>query len=200
MYKIESILPVPFYTNYVPFKFNKKQKDFIKKAKRKNNSYNKSTLNTYVLNLPLFKNFKKHLEKELANYVQKVLIAEDRTKFFITQSWFNFTQPGEKHHAHEHPNSFISGVYYVNAFEHLDSIVLNTHKVTRIKLPAKNVNEFTGAKYPHKVKTGDFVMFPSYLNHQVKAKEGSGERISLAFNVFVKGKIGDEIGLWELRL
>ena len=32
MYKIESILPVPFYTNYVPFKFNKKQKDFIKKA------------------------------------------------------------------------------------------------------------------------------------------------------------------------
>ena len=52
-----------------------------------------------------------------------------------------------------------------------------------------------------KLKTGDFVMFPSYLNHQVKAKEGKiGERISLASNVFVKGKIGDEIGLWELRL
>ena len=33
----------------------------------------------------------------------------------ITQSWINFTKKGEYHHPHAHPNSLISGVFYVEA-------------------------------------------------------------------------------------
>jgi hypothetical protein len=33
-------------------------------------------------------------------------------------------------------------------------------------------------------------MFPSSLTHMVENKEGTNTRISLAFNVFIKGAIG----------
>jgi len=50
--------------------------------------------------------------------------------------------------------------------------------------------------------TGDsmVILFPSYLVHSVKFKTEDNERISLAFNVFVKGKIGDYHSITELVL
>jgi hypothetical protein len=43
-------------------------------------------------------------------------------------------------------------------------------------------------------------MFPSSLNHMVETKEGTNTRISLAFNVFVKGTIGDSKQLAEVMI
>jgi hypothetical protein len=43
-------------------------------------------------------------------------------------------------------------------------------------------------------------MFPSSLTHMVETKEGTNTRISLAFNVFVKGTLGDNTRLTELIL
>ena len=50
------------------------------------------------------------------------------------------------------------------------------------------------------VKTGDIILFPSSLTHMVENKEGANTRISLAFNVFIKGKIGKKEELIELYL
>jgi hypothetical protein len=43
-------------------------------------------------------------------------------------------------------------------------------------------------------------MFPSSLVHMVENKEGTNTRISLAFNVFIKGTIGNNKNLTELIL
>jgi hypothetical protein len=43
-------------------------------------------------------------------------------------------------------------------------------------------------------------MFPSSLTHMVETKEGTNTRISLAFNVFIKGTIGVNSLLTELTL
>ena len=50
------------------------------------------------------------------------------------------------------------------------------------------------------VKSGDILLFPSYLNHSVETKQDNNLRISLAFNTFVKGNIGSREGLSELNL
>ena len=50
------------------------------------------------------------------------------------------------------------------------------------------------------VKTGDIVLFPSSLTHMVETKEGDNTRVSLAFNVFIKGTIGNNKQLTELKL
>ena len=48
--------------------------------------------------------------------------------------------------------------------------------------------------------TGNIFLFPSSLTHMVETKQGENTRISLSFNVFVKGTIGNNKNLTELIL
>jgi hypothetical protein len=47
-------------------------------------------------------------------------------------------------------------------------------------------------KFTYKPSTGEILVFPSYFYHQVEMKQTDGERISLAFNALLRGKIGDD--------
>ncbi len=49
-------------------------------------------------------------------------------------------------------------------------------------------------------ENNNLILFPSSLTHMVETKEGNNTRISLAFNVFIKGIIGDNKNLTELIL
>jgi hypothetical protein len=49
---------------------------------------------------------------------------------YITQSWLNYTETNQYHHKHEHPNSLVSGVFYVNDMKNL--IKLNSLKKIHI--------------------------------------------------------------------
>ena len=49
------------------------------------------------------------------------------------------------------------------------------------------------------VNEGDVIMFPSSLTHMVQTVDGE-ERISIAFNTFLKGTVGDTNDLTELML
>jgi predicted 2-oxoglutarate/Fe(II)-dependent dioxygenase YbiX len=48
------------------------------------------------------------------------------------------------------------------------------------------------------VKTYDIVLFPSNLTHSVDSVTSDETRISLAFNSFIKGVLGDKAELSEL--
>ena len=50
------------------------------------------------------------------------------------------------------------------------------------------------------VETGQLILFPSSLTHSVETKKGNNTRISLAFNTFVKGTIGNNTELTEIVL
>ena len=119
----------------------------------------------------------------------------------ITQSWLNYTKPGEYHHTHEHPNSIISGVFYIDADRENDKIIF--HKANRyqqIKFPQTEYNAFNSESWFFNVGNGDLKLFPSSLTHNVEQKKGDNVRCSLAFNVFVKGYIGAEEELTALHL
>ena len=98
-------------------------------------------------------------------------------------------------------NSLVSGVFYINADEKLDKIkFFKEHTYSTISLPTNNYNLFNSTSWWFTVKTGDIVLFPSSLTHMVETKEGDNVRTSLAFNVFVEGKIGNNKDLTELIL
>jgi hypothetical protein len=65
---------------------------------------------------------------------------------------------------------------------------------------SKDWNVWNSETWWFPVKTGDIIMFPSSLTHMVENKEGTNTRISLAFNVFIKGTIGNNKQLTELIL
>jgi uncharacterized protein (TIGR02466 family) len=119
---------------------------------------------------------------------------------FITQSWLNYTEPGQSHPKHAHPNSVISGVMYINADENTDKIFFFREMYQQIRPAIRECNIFNSESWNFPVKTSRLVLFPSHLFHMVETKEGDNTRVSLAFNTFLKGVIGDEDDLAELRL
>jgi uncharacterized protein (TIGR02466 family) len=137
---------------------------------------------------------------ERNNTVDKIICPSNKVKPYITQSWLNYTKKNQYHHKHQHPNSLVSGVFYINADEKLDKIKFFKEDYQPIKLEIKEYNLFNSQSWWFTVKTGDIVLFPSSLTHMVETKEGDNTRVSLAFNVFVEGKIGDNKGLTELIL
>ena len=69
-----------------------------------------------------------------------------------------------------------------------------------IKPEIKEYNLYNSETWWFPVKTLDVVLFPSSLTHRVEVKQGTNTRISLAFNTFIKGTVGNNKKLTELRL
>jgi uncharacterized protein (TIGR02466 family) len=102
------------------------------------------------------------------------------------------------HHKHQHPNSFISGVFYINSNKEFDKIKFFKEDYKTIKPEVTNWNLYNSESWWFPVETGDIVLFPSSLSHCVEVKKGDNTRISLAFNTFVKGCVGNNKNLTEL--
>tara|TARA_R110000868_G_C10789559_1_gene756178 strand:- start:68 stop:706 length:639 start_codon:yes stop_codon:yes gene_type:complete len=133
------------------------------------------------------------------NYYADTVIAPDvKPDFYITQSWLNWTHKGESHHEHVHPNSFLSGVFYLNVVAGRDEIVFSKVSNSPFSLPSSNYTELNSDSWFWKVNAGDMVLFRSNIPHKVPEIKTDEVRISLAFNVFMRGIIGDYNSSTEL--
>jgi uncharacterized protein (TIGR02466 family) len=141
---------------------------------------------------------KSEIETAVNHYMNKIIVAKPDVKAYITQSWLNFTFEKQWHHKHSHPNSFLSGVYYIDADEENDKITFFQDGYKQIKLTPAEWNWWNSESWFFTVKTGNIVVFPSHLTHMVQQKEGNNVRCSLAFNTFLKGTIGVSEELTEL--
>ena len=199
---INGIFPTPVYISKLDRKLTLKELSFIDKIKLDlhNNEGNKTSNDNYVLNNKSFKNLKEELDLRVQDYFDKVLSITNAVTPYITQSWLNYTETNQYHHKHEHPNSLVSGVFYVNCHEEFDKIKFFNHTYKAIKPEVKDWNLYNSESWWFTVKTGDIILFPSSLTHMVETKQGDNTRISLAFNVFIKGTIGSNKLLTELIL
>ena len=201
--RINGIFPTPVYISELDRKLTPLELKFVDKQKKHchNNEGNINTNNNYILNEKPFLNIKKELNLRVQDYFNKVISPANKITPYITQSWLNYTETNQYHHKHAHPNSLFSGVFYINCHEELDKIkFFKKEDYKTIKLEVKDWNLYNSETWWFTVKTGDIIMFPSSLTHMVENKEGTNTRISLAFNVFIKGTIGNNKNLTELIL
>jgi uncharacterized protein (TIGR02466 family) len=200
---INGIFPTPIYISKLDRELTNKELSFIDKIKLDtyNNEGNTTSNDNYILNHKAFKDLKTDLDLRVQDYFDKVISATESITPYITQSWLNYTETNQYHHRHEHPNSLISGVFYVNGDEKFDKIKFYKKDIYSIIKPeVKDYNIWNSETWWFPVKTGDVILFPSSLTHMVETKQGDNTRISLAFNVFIKGTIGDNKQLTELIL
>ena len=200
---IFGIFPTPIYMSKLDRKLTSLELKFVEKNKKDTikNLGNIFSKNTSILNEKPFLNIKKELNLRIKDYFEKVLSTTDEITPYITQSWLNYTETNQYHHKHEHPNSLVSGVFYINCHEELDKIKFFKKDLYQtIKPGIKEWNLYNSESWFFHVKTGDIIMFPSSLTHMVENKEGTNTRISLAFNVFIKGNVGDDLKLNQLML
>ena len=200
---INGIFPKPIYMSKLNRKLTHLELKFVEKNKKDSfkNEGNITSNNTYILNEKPFVNIKKELDLRVKDYFNKIISPINSITPYITQSWLNYTEKNQFHHKHKHPNSLVSGVFYINCHEELDKIkFFRDDDYKMIKPEIKNWNLYNSETWWFTVKTGDIIMFPSSLTHMVETKEGNNTRISLAFNVFIKGTIGNNKQLTELIL
>ena len=199
---INSIFPTPIYISKLNRDITAKESSFIDKTKLDvyNNEGNKTSNDNYILNNIAFKDLKKELDLKVQDYFDKVISPANNITPYITQSWLNYTETNQYHHKHQHPNSLISGVFYINCNEEFDKIKFFNDKYQTIKIEIKDWNLWNAESWWFSVKTGDVILFPSSLTHMVENKQGDNTRISLAFNVFIKGTVGNNKNLTELIL
>jgi uncharacterized protein (TIGR02466 family) len=199
---IHSIFPTPIYISKLNRKFTKQELSFIDKNKLNcnKNEGNITSNNNYILNEKEFKNLKQELDLRVKDYFDKIISPANNITPYITQSWLNYTEKNQYHHKHAHPNSLVSGVFYINCDDKFDKIKFFNDTYKTIKPEVKEWNIWNSESWWFSVKTGDIILFPSLLTHMVESKQGTNTRISLAFNVFIKGTVGNNKNLTELIL
>lgn len=137
---------------------------------------------------PLIKNiFDK--SKILLNYfnVKKTLTLK------LLNIWVNINPRGGSNCVHNHPGSFVSGVYYVQVPENSGNLIL-THPAVNYEYHSNNHtiekwNDKNGARVIVIPQAGKLVLFPGWANHYVEPNDSENHRISLAFNVGFKENI-----------
>ena len=117
----------------------------------------------------------------------------------ISLMWATVSGPGESVHKHYHPNSLFSGVYYPQNIEY-SSIRFYTPYKTMLLPRKKESNIFNSHSISFKPTQGDIFLFPSDLEHDTEENTDNENRISIAFNVFFRGKFGDDSILSSLTI
>jgi uncharacterized protein (TIGR02466 family) len=199
---VHSIFPTPIYISKLDRKLTALELKFVDNNKEYfyKNIGNITSNNNYILNEKPFNDIKKELTLKVQEYFDKIISPSNNITPYITQSWLNYTETNQYHHKHAHPNSLISGVFYINSHEEHDKIKFFNENYKTIKLEIKDWNTWNSESWWFSVKTGDIILFPSSLTHMVETKQGDNTRISLAFNVFIKGTVGNNKSLTELIL
>jgi uncharacterized protein (TIGR02466 family) len=193
--RIESLFPTP--VGFWNLALNKDEIDFIRNLEQRPNQGNTTSKNNYVFREPEMERLEMFVQNCLDEYMKGIYAPKHDVKPYITQSWANYTKAGQFHHKHAHPNSFISGCLYIAAKG--DKIYFYRDGYQQIKLPTENWNPYNSESWWYEVNEGDVVLFPSSLTHMVQTVDGE-ERISIAFNTFLKGTIGSADDLTELEI
>tara|TARA_R110000787_G_scaffold94347_2_gene197066 strand:- start:962 stop:1576 length:615 start_codon:yes stop_codon:yes gene_type:complete len=200
---IHRLFGIPIYATKLNREFTSEEMEEVMKHQDQTmkNISNYSSINNYILKEKLFSNLKNDLDKFIADYFDKIIKPKNNTiEPYITQSWLNYTKEKESHHMHSHPNSIISGVLYIKCVENNDMIEFYDAVTNQFQIPPKEFTQYNSKRWWFNVAEKDLLLFPSTTTHAVQIKKENNLRISLAFNVFVKGNIGDNSDLTELIL
>jgi uncharacterized protein (TIGR02466 family) len=189
--RIMDLFPTPLYINNIDAPLINQQKDYLLNLPKIKNMGNLRSESGYIFEYPLFAELKKTINEHIKEYIN-IIYPNTNLDVYITQSWANYTEPNQYHHKHSHPNSFISGVFYVNAIKNEDMIKFYKDLPPIYQINHNQPNNYNSVDVAVLVETGDLVLFPSNFTHNVPPTTSKETRISISFNTFIRGNLGDE--------
>jgi len=199
---IQGLFPIPLGHYNLDRNLNLEEINFIKDSYKNKKSIGTNNVSTdsYILNNPSMILIKEFIESCLDLFLQEVDPISENSKIYITQSWLTFTDSGQSHHVHNHPNSYLSGVLYLEVDPKEDKLYFVNPHIRDLVVTKKQYTAFNSDEWSIPVTNGKLIIFPSNINHYVKEYNKDKTRISLAFNTFIKGILGSEELLTELKL
>jgi len=120
------------------------------------------------------------------------LIRDDE---IITCMWANVSTKLNRHNMHLHPNSFFSGVLYLNAPNNCGNIGFKDPRYGSelISFDFEDDSIFKNRTIEVEPVTGRMIFFPSWLYHGTRQGDFNDDqtRVSLSFNIMPKTKVVD---------
>ena len=120
----------------------------------------------------------------------------------ITNMWGNILRPQSQrtHAPHTHSNNFLSGVFYLKTSDDTSPIqFFDPRPQSDVLKPRKRgYNRLNSNIAQFQSETGWGVVFPSWLQHWVP--ETKDERISIAWNIIVRGEYGEPNALQNAHI
>ena len=166
--------------------------------KQQVSNYNFKSKDTYLSEHEELKDIVSFFKECIDDYCNTIVNSEQR--LVITQLWANRNPKGSKHHEHVHPNSIISGVFYLRQDPKLPPIQFSKSNQHAMKLDPRKYNTYNAETFLLPCTSGELILFPSNLRHSVPTNMGEEERISLSFNTFSIDTLGSEENLTHLDI
>ena len=138
------------------------------------------------LHIPLIKELTTHIH----TYIKNTFPKSYHSSKFSCEIWMNSIKEGAftLTHSHKTPNpeeKWISGALYLKNADKAPIVFVNPLKnlFGALKCPIIQKHE----EYEIKVKDGDVIIFPQWLEHRTPPNYSNTERIVLTFNVLLGG-------------
>ena len=132
----------------------------------------------------------KSLSSKVLDCSEKILkdYGYEFEKLEITSMWGNLLHEGADHSPHTHSNNILSGVYYLKSGSPIQ--FFDPRPQASVMIPKKKTNTKYNCNIIQLDSTVDTALFfPSWLMHWVPPTPN--ERISVSWNVLIRGHYGD---------
>ncbi len=127
---------------------------------------------------PLVRHVRRGIEQVLA------FLCVGIAAFELTGLWLNVAARGGAVRVHNHPNNFLSGVYYVQV--HNGANTINFHdprpQTAIVRPPVTELTGYNTDQVVVPVEEGTLLIFPAWLLHSVDPNQSDRLRISMSFN------------------
>ncbi len=201
-YEVQPLFAEPYFRTNIGHAISDEQIDYLKNLKMRQNKSNLISDNLYILEEPELKSIKDAVQEALNVYAQEVMGITQT--LFVTQSWTLVNNPNVGMHGHSHSNSLISGsLYYCELPQPVASMFFdrhNTYQQLQLNPEQEKQNIFNTPLNVVTPETGEVILFSSGLQHFVEPNTSNQPRYSIAFNTFIKGKLGEFRDVSELTL
>ena len=142
-----------------------------------------------------------HKQKEFKEFAELVIstskeilniLKYDVEDVVITDMWATVLKSGQFHPPHTHSNNFLSGVWYLHSAQGASIVFRDPRPAADVIMPRLKESIIANASLlSYASKQNRAIFFPSWLPHYVKPNKSTANRISIAWNIQLKGQVGE---------
>jgi len=142
-----------------------------------------------------------HKQKEFKFFADLIILTSKRIieqldykveDITITDMWANVLKDTEHHPMHTHSNNFLSGTYYLQSDQKASIVFHDPRPAADVLVPRKKQTTLNNSSLlSYASKQNRAVIFPSWLPHWVQQNKSKTKRISIAWNIQIKGQVGE---------
>jgi uncharacterized protein (TIGR02466 family) len=147
-----------------------------------------ASLNDLPWRIPAFGKLERLLDRHAAAFAKALHWDLKGGKPKCDSLWVNVMPEGGHHTSHIHPNSVISGTYYVKVPKGAGPIVYEDPRLAMMMAAPSKKSSAPRELKSHVSETpkpGTLLLWESWLRHEVPLNRADGERISVSFNYVI---------------